>query len=365
MSKPAQKFSRRSLVTFRARLSLQEQALFARRLSLLVKAGVPLLESLSILERHATSSANRRMFEHISKDVANGQFLSKSLSRFKKVFGEFAINIIRVGETSGTLPENLKYLSDELDKRRKLRQKLIGALVYPLVIMISAFSVSGLMTVYLFPKLMPVFKSLNVDLPFMTLVLIAISNFLLSYWLFLVLALVVLVIVFIFLMRLPRFHYAMNTVSLKIPIVGLLLKNYHIVNLCRTLGILFKSQVQILEAITVTADTSPNLVYRKELQRLHRAITKGGTISKHFEKHPKLFPGMLTQMIAIGEKTGNLSDTLIYLAEIYEQEFEEQTSRLSSVVEPAMMLMMGLLVGFVAVSIITPIYEVTQHLNPK
>lgn len=365
MNKPTPKTSRRTLGTFRARLSLQEQALFAKRLSLLSKAGVPLLESIAILERHSSSRANRRMFQHISHDLANGQFLSKSLGRFKKVFGEFAINIIRVGETSGTLSDNLKYLADEIDKRRRLRQKLVGALVYPAVIMVAAFSVSGLMTVYLFPKLLPVFKSLKVPLPFMTRALIVISNFLLNYWLWLGIGLVVLAVVFAFLMRVGRFRFMMNRLALRLPIVGMLLKNYHIINICRTLGILFKSQVNILEAVTVAADTTPNLVYRRELQHLHRAVTKGGTISKHFEKHPRLFPGMLTQMISIGETTGNLSDTLIYLAEIYEQEFDEQTSRLSSIIEPAMMIMMGLLVGFIAVSIITPIYEVTQHLNPK
>lgn len=365
MNKSALKTLKHALGTFRARLSLQEQALFAKRLSLLSKAGVPLLESIAILERHATSKANRKMFQHISHDLSNGQFLSKSLSRFKKVFGEFAINIIHVGETSGTLSDNLKYLADEIDKRRRLRQKLIGALVYPAVIMVAAFSVSGLMTVYLFPKLLPVFKSLHVELPFMTRALIIISDFLLSYWLFLGIGIVILTVAFTFLMRVWRFRFQMNRLVLRLPIVGMLFKSYHLINMCRTLGILFKSQVNILEAVTVASDTTPNLVYRRELQHLHRAVTKGGTISKHFEKHPQLFPGMLTQMIAIGETTGNLSDTLIYLAEIYEQEFDEQTSRLSSIIEPAMMILMGLLVGFIAVSIITPIYEVTQHLNPK
>jgi len=356
-------FSR--LYTFRARLSLQEQALFAKRLSLLVRAGVPLLESIAILKRHSSSKANRAMYERISNDIANGQFLSKSLSNFKKVFGDFAINIIRVGETSGTLSENLKYLADEIDKKRQLRQKLAGALVYPIVIMIAAFGVSGLMTIYLFPKLTPVFKSLNVDLPLVTRMLIFSSDFFLKYWIVLILSLVVSITAFVFLMRLKSFRFNINKISLKVPILGALLKNYHIINICRTLGILCKSQVRVLEAVTIAADTSTNLVYRKELQNLHRSIAKGGNISKHFEKHPKLFPGMLSQMIAIGETTGNLSDTLLYLTEIYEQELDEQAKRLSSVVEPAMMLFMGLLVGFVAVSIITPIYAVTQHLNPK
>ncbi len=350
---------------FGPRLSLQEQAIFAKRLALLVETGIPLFKALGILKKQTASSRNRTMFEQILHDIENGQFLSKSMNRFQKVFGSFAINIVRVGETSGTLSENLKYLADEIDKKRKLRQKVTGVLVYPLVIMMAAFSISGLMTVYLFPKLIPVFKSLRVELPFMTRLLLSLSNFLLNYWFLLIIGAIVCAITFAYLMRLKRFRFAVNKMTLMIPIIGNLLKNYYLINMCRTLGILFKSRIHVLEAVTIAADTATNLVYQKELRALHHFITKGGSIAKHLEKHPKLFPNMLTQMIDIGETTGKLSDTLLYLAEIYEQELDAETKRLSSTIEPAMMLLMGLLVSFIALSIITPIYEVTRHLSPK
>ena len=365
MSKNTKKFPKLSSPLLRARLSLKEQVLFAKRLSLLVKAGVPILKSLSLLETQAVSRANRKMFAQILRDVANGQFLFKSLSRFQGVFGDFAINVIRIGETSGSLSENLKYLAEEIEKKRMLRQKIVGALVYPVVIMIAAFSVSGLMTVYLFPKLLPVFKSLNVQLPLITRALIGISAFLLQWWLALVAVLIVCVIAFAFLMRLEAFRFRVNQMSLKIPFVGTLLMHYHLVNICRTLGNLMRSNIRILEAITITADTSTNLVYRKTLRHLHQSIAKGGNISTYLEKHPRFFPPMLSQMVAIGETTGNLSETLLYLGEMYEQELDEQTKRLSSTIEPLMMVMMGVLVGFIAISIITPIYEITQHLNPR
>ena len=174
-----------------------------------------------------------------------------------------------------------------------------------------------------------------------------------------------LAVVFALLMRFQRFRFLMHRISLSMPVVGPLLKDYHLVSMCRTLGILIKSSVLILEAATVAADTATNLVYRKELQGLHRSITKGSNIAKHFKKNPRIFPSMLAHMIEIGESTGNLSDTLLYLADMYEEDFDEQTKRLSSVIEPVMMIVMGVVVGFIAVSIITPIYEVTQHLNPR
>ena len=365
MNKIKLKIFKRSFYRLRPKLSLQEQALFAKRLSLLLQANASLLEGIRILERQSTSRANRKMFQQILHDLSNGQQLAKSLGRFKNVFGNFAINIILVGETSGTLSRNLKYLAEEIDKRRRLQQKAIGALIYPLVIMGAGLAVSGMMTIYLFPKLLPLFKSLNVDLPFTTRALIFISDFLTKDWFFVLLFLVMTVIVFSLLMRNKHFHFFINRITLMIPIIGPLVKDYHIANMCRTLGILFKSQVRLLEAVNIAADTATNLAYRRELHNLHRSLAKGGKIAEHFEKQPQLFPDMVSQMIAVGENTGNLSDTLLYLAQIYDEEFDEQTKRLSSVLEPAMMLLVGLLVGFIAISIITPIYAVTQHLGPQ
>lgn len=354
-----------SMYKYSARLSLRDQALFAKRLSLLSRSGVPILESIKILSRQSKGS-NKKMFDDIANDVANGQFLSRSLGKFNRVFGEFAINIIRVGETSGTLSDNLKYLAEETDKKRELKGKVVGALVYPAVILVASIGIAALLTLYLFPKLLPVFNSLHVDLPITTRALIWVSTFLQNYELWVILGLILSFIIFIICLKFFRsFKKAFHWFLLKLPIIGPLFQNYYLTNVCRTMGLLMRGQVHVLEAITVTAETSANLLYMDELTELKIAITKGSNIAKHMEKTPKLFPGMMTEMIHIGETTGNLADTLTYLAQIYEQELDEQTKRLSSLIEPTMMIAMGLLVGMVAVSIITPIYEVTQHLNPR
>jgi len=176
----------------------------------------------------------------------------------------------------------------------------------------------------------------------------------------------VLVITFVTLMRMSRpFKYAMHTIFLKLPIIGGMLKDYYLTNICRISGTLFKSQLRVIETLEVTAETTTNLVYRDRLEKLRHSITKGGKISSYLQKYPKLFPSMLCNMVAVGETTGSLSDTLIYLGEIHESELDEQTKRLSSIIEPVLMVGVGLMVGFIAVSIITPIYEVTQHLNPR
>lgn len=343
--------------------TLQDQAFFARRLAMLVKAGVPILESLRLMQDQ-TRARTARVITKIGNDVANGQYLHKSMARHANMFGEFAINITRIGELSGTLSENLLYLADEIEKKRELKKKLIGALLYPAAILVASMGVTVLLTVYLFPKLLPVFKTLNVPLPFTTRALIATSDFFIHYGWWVLGALVIFVVASAFALKIRRVRYLAHIVLLRLPIIGSFLRNYYLTNICRTLGILLTGKVTAVEATTVSADTAINLVYQKELRALAATIVRGGNISGHLKKKPNLFPHLLYQLIAVGERTGNLSKTLLYLSDMYEKEFDDKTKQVSTILEPALMIVMGLLVGFVAISIITPIYGVTQHLQP-
>ena len=346
------------------RLSTREQMFFARRLSFLIGSGVPLLESLEVLQEQTTSRALSRILESVVNDVRNGKFLSVALTRFKGYFGEFAINIIKVGESGGALAQNLNHLAEELEKKDALRKKVIGALVYPIFITIATLGVTGLLTVYIFPKITPIFNSLNVDLPITTRGLIVVSEILQSSGLWVVLALVLLTIAFIVLYRTVRgVRYIADKLSLMIPIAGRMIQYYNIATLCRTLGLLLKSGTSILDALHTTRDTTRNLMYKKELTNAIEHVRGGEKIAKHFQKHPGLFPSLVSHMIEIGERTGNLADTFLYLSEFYDSEVDTTAKNLSNALEPALMIMMGVLVGFVAISVITPIYEITQTLS--
>ena len=347
-----------------ARFSLQDQALFAKRLAMLTRAGVPILESLNIIKEQMRSRANARLVEHISRDVASGQYLSRSIGKFRRTFGEFAINIIRVGETTGTLSDNLAYLAQELEKERELRRKVVSAMIYPVVIMVVAVAVSALLTVFLFPKLLPVFQSLKVDLPPTTRALLWISNYLIHYGLWTLAGVIIAIIATVILTRFKPIRFAFHRAILVVPVIGSLVQNYHLTNMCRTFGLLLRGSLSAPEATRVTAETVTNLVYRKELNGLTRAVTHGTSIATHLAKRRRLFPHMLTQMVAVAEKTGNLPETFTHLAEIYEGDLDEKIKRLSTIIEPVLMISMGLIVGVIAVSIITPIYEVTQNLSP-
>ena len=346
------------------RVTAQDQIMFAKRMAILTKSGVPLLDALKILEKQATSKSMKRVFATCIEDILNGSSLAVSLSKYRKYFGDFAVNLIEIGEYSGTLQENLTYLAEELKKAQMLRRKIVSALVYPIFIVCATIGISSMLTVYIFPKILPIFKSVNTTLPFSTRALIFISDLFLHSGLLILGAVAGLIVAWVMLLRIQKFRYYSDKMLLSVPIFGNISQSYHLANLCRTLGLLLKSGVSIVTATNITSSTTKNLVYKDEIKQLAESITMGRKVSQHMIASKKLFPAMVTQMVTVGETTGNLSESLLYLAEIYEGEVDEMTKNLSSILEPVLMVFMGIIVGFIAVSIITPIYGITQNLHP-
>jgi type II secretory pathway component PulF len=245
-----------------------------------------------------------------------------------------------------------------------MKRKIMGAMFYPIFIVCATLALTAILTIFVFPKVLPIFSSVGLDLPISTKILIFVSHFLINYGLFLLLFLIAAVFAFIFLFRNPKFRRVVEHTILKTPLAGSISQNYYLSNFCRTLGLLLKGDSRLDEAVKITASTTENLVYRQEFERVGSFINKGGKISEYLETRPKLFPDMLSHMVAIGETAGNLSETFLYMADMYEAEVDDLTKNLSGLIEPVLMVFMGLLVGFVAISIITPIYAVTQKLHP-
>lgn len=338
--------------------------MFAKRLSILVKAGVPILESLRMLKKQPGSHTAERIFTQITSDVERGQFLATSLAAHKKIFGDFAINVIRVGEMSGTLEENLTYLAEELKKKQELRRKVVGALVYPAIVVTATVMLSIMLTVFIFPKILPIFSSFKFELPWTTRSLIFVSGLFLNYGFFILGGFIALVVGFIFLRRLPWFKLKTDRFILRIPIFGRVAQSYQMANFCRTLGLLLKSQLLVVEATRIAGHTLSNAVYRREIELVSENVLKGEKISAHLNRRLDLFPPLMAQMVEVGENTGNLSETLLFISDLYENEVDMLTKNLSTSLEPILMIVMGAVVGFIAVSIITPIYEVTQYIHP-
>lgn len=345
------------------RFSAQEQMYFSKRLAMLLRAGIPILEALSMLEEQAHSHSSRYIFHALAQNVARGAPLSAGLKKFEKLFGEFAVNIVKIGEVSGTLNENLNYLAEELKKGESLKKKVVGALVYPAVIVVATLGITLMLTLYIFPKITPIFQSFRTGLPLSTKILIAVSGFLIHDGLWLVLAIVACVVAFSFARRNATFRLHTDMYMLRLPFFGQLMQYYNLANISRTLGLLLRTDVRVVTALEVVADSSKNRAYRAALKRAEENIVTGKKLSSQFSVDPKLFPPIFAQMVMVGESTGNLSGGLGFCAEMYEEEIDDLTKNLTSILEPALMIFMGILVGFIAISIITPIYGITSQLH--
>jgi type IV pilus assembly protein PilC len=345
-------------------VALQDKINFARHLSLVIKAGLPANKGLQIIQSQTESPILREVIESLMTDVNNGKSLADGLERYESLFGGFFVNIVRVGESSGTLSKNLLYLADELKRSKELEGKVRSAMIYPLVILVATIGVASFLTFYVFPKLIPVFASLNVKLPITTQIMLAILSFMQHYGLYALGAIIV--ILFVGRIAVKRSHatrYFIDTVILHLPVISSLSINVNMVNFTRVLSLLLKSGVPIVEGLRITSATFTNEVYTKVLLASTEEVSKGGQLGTYLAKDKHLFPPLISGMILIGEDTGNLEDNLEYLSGYFDDEVDTRLHALTSLIEPIMLLAMGLLVGFVALSIITPIYSIAQGIK--
>ena len=348
-----------------SKLSTKEKIFFIKKLSVLHKAGMPLLDSLQAIYTETQKPNYTYILEILITDISRGQFLSKSLHKFKRTFGEFTINVIAHGESTGNLAENLEYLSGELKKRNNLKKKILSAMIYQALITLTTFIITGFLMIYLFPKITPILKSLHIHLPLSTRLVIAFSAFITKYFRSTALGILfIFIITPILIKKYKRLNFYIDLIMIKIPILKTLVIDYNLSNQTRTLALLLKSGLTLGESLDIAARTTPNLVFQKELKNMLFTITRGEKISKYLNQNNKIFPEITAQIVSIGERSGNLPETFLYLSEHYEANLEELTKNLSVLLEPILMIIMGAIVGLIAISIITPIYSITQNLNP-
>ena len=353
-------------LTFWYGFSGKAQMHFAKRLAFLMSSGTPLLIGLRILREQASSPKEGMMLDVMISDVESGKNLSESMKRFRRQFGGFAVNIIRAGEFGGILHQNLSYLADELEKKQELKRKIIGALFYPLFIFCATFMAAGFLVLFVFPKITPIFKSMRIELPQATSFLIAATEFLLAYGLSVIVGIIALGVLCIFLYaRVYAFRRFIHRLFLRPPIIGTLIKDYYLAGITRTIGLLLESNIRIVQALTIASETTENLVYREVLQHISRTMQEGKKMSQECKRYAHILTSLLCEMTAVGEASGNLAGTFLYLSRYFERELESRTKNFANAIEPALMICMGLVVGYVVVSVITPIYGITEHLTPR
>lgn len=350
----------------RPSMSANERMIFAKRLALMLRAGLPILSALCMIRDESRSRGARSLCASLMESVECGVPLAQSLEKYPRVFDAYAIGIVRVGEMSGNLHVNLEYLAEEMKRARALRRKVVGALIYPAILSVSTVAISLVMTLFIFPKIVPIFQSIRMQLPWSTRALMTISSFLMRRgWLLLMGAAALIIALRSARARSERCREATDAALLRAPLIGGMLRDFHIVTICRTLSLLIKSEVEITASLDMIAQAAGDRVYRRELIAIRDALSRGLTISSYIVDKPRLFPPLMAQLVSVGETTGELADMLSYVAAHHEEEIDASARNLTTLLEPVLMLVMGIIVGFIAISIILPIYGMTQGLSPK
>lgn len=343
-------------------VSLTDKALFAKHLSVMLKSGIPITEALEI----ATTSTRGKLkntLMGVLNSIEAGHSLADSFARYPKIFSGLFVNATKAGELSGTLVENMENIASELEKEKELKTKITGVMIYPIIVLVSALGLGGVLAFVILPKITPLFEGLRVELPLTTRGLISFSNFIQEHGLVFFISIAVFIIVLFWVVRQKFSHKVTHWMLLHFPFVKNVSRSSNLARFSRTLGMLLKSGVRIDEALDITLGTTSNYYYKKALEKVSSNIRTGSKLSDNLSTHGDLFPETVVKMVLVGEESGKFEEILFYLADFYEAEVDSATKSLSVAIEPALLLFIGLVVGFLALSIITPIYDITGNIQ--
>lgn len=336
--------------------------LFTKHLGITIKSGLTVIEGLEILVEQSKGKLEK-VLKSLIKTVRSGGTLEMGLKQFPQYFSSIFINMVKTGEASGTLEESLKILSAHLNKSSKLKKKIRSAMIYPIMVFVAVFGLGMSVAIFVLPKILPLFKSLDVELPLTTRGLIFIAEIFEQHGLKIVIAIIGSIMAFIWAVRRESLKPLIHRLILKIPVIKNIVADINLERFTRTFGTLLDSGLTIDKSLMITSEATDNRVYKKAIRALIPDIESGANLSTAISKHPKLFPMITYRMIGVGESTGNLDNTLKYLAEYYEDSVDESTKNLATIIEPVMLIVIGIIVGTVAIAILGPIYQITGSLR--
>ncbi|KKW05793.1 MAG: GspF: general secretion pathway protein F [candidate division CPR1 bacterium GW2011_GWC1_49_13] len=345
-------------------VSFSEKFFFTKNLTVMLKSGIPISQVVDTLAIQAKSGAFKKILFQVSKDVTRGQSLEKSLRSYPNVFNQFYVSLIKVGEESGTLEDSLVYLVEQMEKEHELREKVRSAMLYPSIVLMATGGIGLSLAFFILPQIIGLFESLNVELPFTTIILIWVAKFLRDWGLIALPGMLALFIGLFFLVRSRWVKPAWHAFLLRLPTLGTLLQNISLATLTRNLGIMLKSGLTITSALETSAQVEENLVYQRDLMKISEEVRRGKSIETALtEGKYKEFPLFMVRMVGVGEKSGNLEENLAYLGDYFEDEVDTTTRNLATILEPVLLIGIGAVVAFVALSIISPIYSITGSIR--
>lgn len=338
-------------------LTFKDKLNFIRYVAVLLKSGLAIDDAIEILHQQSKGSLNT-ILNGLSNALKRGDTLADGLEEFPHVFDPIIINLIKAGEASGTLQGNLEHLVDQMKKDYDLKQKVRGAMIYPAIIILAAISISVGIIVFILPNITGIFDSLRIELPLPTKILLWTSGAISEHGFITLLAAIGLFVAFLFIRKIRMVQPVLHRMILFIPLFGNMTKMLNIARFTRLTGTMVKSGMSIDEVIPIAVSVIKNANYKSLFLKIQKAVTEGETMTSVLEQHPHLVPPMATRVIYVGEQSGTLEEMMLYVADFYQQEIDDITHNLSTLLEPFLLIMIGLMVGGLALSILMPIYQV-------
>lgn len=335
---------------------------FTRQIAIMLNAGLTIIDSLEILKRQVVKQGLLKIIEGIDKEIKGGSTFSASLQKYPDLFPNLYISLVKSGEASGKLSDILLRLAENLEKQREFKGKLKGALIYPVIVVVGMLSVMFIMVTFVVPRLLTLYNDFNIELPLSTKILVAISSFSAAFWP------IILGVVFAGVYMIRRYlktatgKFLFDSVLMKMPVVGNVVKISSLVDATRTLSVLIGSGVSILDGLKIIIETTENSIFQKAFSSIFNRVQKGESLGNSLAKEG-VFPPILVQMTIVGENTGKLDDTLMRLSKYFEMESEIAIKAMTTLIEPLILVFLGVGVGFLVFSVITPIYNLTSSFK--
>ena len=349
---------------FQGKVGVKQIMLFTRQLATLVDAGLPLLRGLHVLQKQEKTPQFRAALQGMAESVESGSTFAESLAQFPRIFTPFYMNMVKAGEASGALQAVLIRLAEFMEKNQKVKNKVKGAMVYPLVVMIMAAVIMGVLMVFVIPKFKEIFDDLlqGRSLPILTQMVIGISTFVAQKWYIGLTVIVASVFSFKFFAKTSKGEQMLDRIKLKMPIFGGLVRKSAIANFARTLGTLLTGGVPILQALNIVREVTNNAVLARAVTQVHDSVKEGETIVVPLEASG-VFPSMVVSMIQVGEETGALPEMLMKIAETYDDEVDTAVEALTSVIEPIMIIFLAVVVGTIVIAMFLPLISIIGNLQ--
>jgi len=343
------------------RVTLTDVSTFTRQLATMISAGLPLTEALVLLKSQG-KPALAEATEGILRDVEGGLSLAGALEQHPKIFSPVYVSLVRAGESAGVLDNILNRMADNLESQREFQAKIKGAMIYPIVIVTGMILVATIMMIFVIPKLLSLYQEFDAQLPAATKALISISNLSVRFWWVVLLGLVGLAYAYKMFNSKKSGKRKIDEFKFKIPVAGKLINQTTLAEFTRTLGLLIGAGVPITEALEISAKTANNLVIEEGIEIANKQVEKGLPLSSAIAKN-EFFPPIVSQMLSVGEETGKLDEVLLKVSKYFQSESEESLKGLTTAIEPLIMIVLGVGVGFLIIAIILPIYNLTSQIK--